>query len=201
MRIEKLNNDKIKVTLTTADLIKLDIDVEQLAPDSKELHTFLFHIMETIREETGFNPYSGQVVVEAMPSHDGISILVSRTNRTPSKRITRSQFCKATSVTVKKKKTSDMHVFYFNVFDDLCMALKELREEELNEGELYCLNDVFCYITSNSHHLCRCISILSEFSSGKTKNVIQPTYIREHGKLIAKNKDLAKMAVKIRQIT
>lgn len=63
MRIEKLNKDKIKVTLTTAELINLDIDVKRLSPDSKELHTFLFHIMETIREETGFNPYNGQVVV------------------------------------------------------------------------------------------------------------------------------------------
>lgn len=53
MRIEKLNKDKIKVTLTTAELINLDIDVKRLSPDSKELHTFLFHIMETIREETG----------------------------------------------------------------------------------------------------------------------------------------------------
>ena len=45
MRIEKLNKDKIKVTLTTAELINLDIDVKRLSPDSKELHTFLFHIM------------------------------------------------------------------------------------------------------------------------------------------------------------
>ena len=60
MRIEKLNKDKIKVTLTTAELINLDIDVKRLSPDSKELHTFLFHIMETIREETGFNPYNGR---------------------------------------------------------------------------------------------------------------------------------------------
>ena len=39
MRIEKLNKDKIKVTLTTAELINLDIDVKRLSPDSKELHT------------------------------------------------------------------------------------------------------------------------------------------------------------------
>lgn len=51
MRIEKLNKDKIKVTLTTAELINLDIDVKRLSPDSKELHTFLFHIMETIRKK------------------------------------------------------------------------------------------------------------------------------------------------------
>ena len=51
MRIEKLNKDKIKVTLTTAELINLDIDVKSFRPIQKgELH-FLFHIMETIRKK------------------------------------------------------------------------------------------------------------------------------------------------------
>ena len=60
MRIEKLAENKIKVTLTAADLSRLNIDIKQLTPASRELHTFLFHIMETVREETGFNPYNGQ---------------------------------------------------------------------------------------------------------------------------------------------
>ena len=106
MRIEKLNKDKIKVTLTTAELINLDIDVKRLSPDSKELQTFLFHIMETIREETGFNPYNGQVVVEATPSQDGISILVKRLNK-GIKKITEEQFKKVVSVKPKKKELKE----------------------------------------------------------------------------------------------
>ena len=110
MRIEKLNKDKIKVTLTTAELINLDIDVKRLSPDSKELHTFLFHIMETIREETGFNPYNGQVVVEATPSQDGISILVKRLNK-GIKKITEEQFKKVVSVKPKKKEPERMSIY------------------------------------------------------------------------------------------
>ena len=80
MRIEKLNNDKIKVTLTTRDLTSLDVKIEQLRPDSRELHLFIFKIMERIQKETGFNPYNGQIVVEAMPEKDGIAIMVSKLN-------------------------------------------------------------------------------------------------------------------------
>ena len=58
--------------------------------------------METIREETGFNPYNGQVVVEATPSQDGISILVKRLNK-GIKKITEEQFKKVVSVKPKKK--------------------------------------------------------------------------------------------------
>ena len=124
MRIEKLNKDKIKVTLTTAELINLDIDVKRLSPDSKELHTFLFHIMETIREETGFNPYNGQVVVEATPSQDGISILVKRLNK-GIKKLPRSSL-KVVSVKPKKKEPGTECVFYFETFNDMCGAISEM---------------------------------------------------------------------------
>lgn len=201
MRIEKLNNDKIKVTLTTSDLINLDIDVKQLAPDSKELHTFLFHIMETIREETGFNPYSGQVVVEATPSRDGISILVSRLNSN-SKRITRTQFKKASSVKAKLKKSVNNEIFYFDNFDDLCSALKELESDSLLAGSLYRLNNTYCFAIKNnelSHE--KCLGIMAEFSAGKSGYPLQMTYIKEHGHLIAKGSELLEMAEQIKQLT
>ena len=200
MRIEKLNDDKIKVTLTTSDLINLDIDVKQLAPNSKELHTFLFHIMETIREETGFNPYSGQVVVEATPSSDGISIMVSRLNAN-SKRITRTQFKNASSVKTKLKKSVNNKIFYFDNFDDLCSALKELDSDSLLAGSLYRLNSTYSFaINSESAHE-KCRSIMAEFSAGQSGYPLQMTYIMEHGQLISKGRDLLEMAEQIKQLT
>lgn len=200
MRIEKLNNDKIKVTLTTSDLINLDIDVKQLAPDSKELHTFLFHIMETIREETGFNPYNGQVVVEATPSRDGISILVSRLNAN-SRRITRQQFENASSIRAKTKKSAKAEIFYFNSFDDLCSALKELEYNSLISGSLYQLNNTYCFTINNESCHEKCLSVMAEFSAGKSGYPLQMTYIKEHGHLIAKGIELFEMTEKIKQLT
>lgn len=136
MRIEKLNKDKIKVTLTTAELINLDIDVKRLSPDSKELHTFLFHIMETIREETGFNPYNGQVVVEATPSQDGISILVKRLNK-GIKKITEEQFKKVVSK-IRMLKHKNVLVFlgqtllYFAIFMALIYLYNYLGQGQGN---------------------------------------------------------------------
>ena len=129
MRIEKLNKDKIKVTLTTAELINLDIDVKRLSPDSKELHTFLFHIMETIREETGFNPYNGQVVVEATPSQDGISILVKRLKK-GIKKITEEQF--KSFGQPKKKELGTECVFYLKI-SMICGAISEMDKSILHK--------------------------------------------------------------------
>ena len=199
MKIEKLNNNKIKVTLTTMDLINLDIDVEQLAPDSKELHTFLFHIMETIREETGFNPYNGQVVVEATPSHEGISILVSKLC-CESKKITKERFNNAKGVKAKLKDLSYAKIFYFKNFEDMCMALAQVPESSLSGGSLYKLNDTYCFIIKNDIHSSRCSAIMAEFAAKSSEYPLQVTYIREHGRLIAKGNELVSMSREIRNL-
>lgn len=199
MKIEKLNNNKIKVTLTTMDLINLDIDVEQLAPDSKELHTFLFHIMETIREETGFNPYNGQVVVEATPSREGISILVSKLC-SDTKKITKERFSNAKGVKARVKNLSDAKVFYFKDFEDMCMALVEIPVSSLSGGFLYKLNNTYCFVIKNDIHSSRCSAVMAEFAAKSSEYPLQVAYIREHGRLVAKGNELVLMTREIRNL-
>lgn len=199
VKIERLNKDKVKVTLTNTDLINLDIDVERLSPNSNELHTFLFHIMETIQEETGFNPYIGQVVVEATPSRDGVSIIVSRM-KTSKTRITREQFHKATAVKVKKKKAPKPEIFYFELFEDLCAALKEFEHDFLVSGSLYKLNGIYCFVIRHEAQHAKSLNTILEFSSKKSAYPLQLEYIKEHGKLVAKSRELVKMAEKIKQL-
>ena len=52
MKIERLDSNQIKVVITEADLKKLDTSVDELRPNSLELHTFLFKIMEQVKIET-----------------------------------------------------------------------------------------------------------------------------------------------------
>lgn len=199
MKIEKLTDNKIKVTLTTTDLINLNIDVERLSPDSKELHSFLFSIMETIREETGFNPYSGQVVVEAMPSRDGMSITVSRIQM-KSKKISRDEFNSATSVKAKIKKSSLMDIFYFDSFNDLCTALGEVSMNDLADASLYQINSTYCFAVKDDAEHIACRSVMSEFSGGHSVSSAPITYIKEHGKLIAKGIELVHMTENIKHL-
>lgn len=199
MRIEKLNKDKIKVTLTTAELINLDIDVKRLSPDSKELHTFLFHIMETIREETGFNPYNGQVVVEATPSRDGISIMIKRLNR-DSKKITKEQFEKVTSVKIKKKKQSTELVFYFETFNDMCGAICGMDRDSLANASLFKLNKTYCILIKNDNENTKGIYIIKEFAERMSIYPLQNEYIKEHALLVAKGQKLVEMAENVKRL-
>lgn len=192
MRIERLSDTRIRVTLTTADLVGLDINIEQLRPDSKELHSFLFNIMETIKEETDFNPYNGQVVVEAMPSSEGISIVVSKIyeNR---QGITPGRLKKIKSVTPHIKKAA-AEVFYFECMDDLCGALAVLDEDALLNSSLYRLDGRYYYVIKNVNRLYKSLGILFEYASCKSGHLLRESFIKEHGQLIAEKESLLNMA-------
>lgn len=200
VRIEKLSGDKVKVTLSATDLVNLDVDIENLTPNSDELHSFLFHIMETVRAETGFNPYNGQVVVEATPSKDGISLVVSKI-KPVLRQITKEEIKRGVNIKARIKRTSDKAIFYFEQFDDLCAAICELTENELLKGSLYKLGDTFCYVTDNDKGLSRCVSVLTEFSVKRSAYPLQLTYIKEHGTLIAEGDGLVNMVEKLKSLT
>ena len=192
MRIEKLNKDKIKVTLTTAELINLDIDVKRLSPDSKELHTFLF-------QETGFNPYNGQVVVEATPSQDGISILVKRLNK-GIKKITEEQFKKVVSVKPKKKEPGTECVFYFETFNDMYGAISEMDKSILAKASLFKLNKTYCILIRNDNENMRGINVIREFTERLSIYPLQNEYIKEHALLVAKGQKLVEMAENVKRL-
>lgn len=198
MRIEKLNNDKVEVTLTAADLKALDIDVKQLSPNSNELHSFLFHIMETVHKETGFNPYNGQVIVEATPSQEGISIVVSRVS-VASKRISRAEYNKATRVTAHVKKKPNMAVFYFDKFEDLCAALSEMSSAALSDSSLYKIENSFCFTLNDAARHKKCAHTMTEFSVN-SRFPTHITYIQEHGKLVAEGEALISLRKNIRNL-
>lgn len=193
MRIEKLADNKIKVTLTSADLTHMDIKIEQLTPNSKELHTFLFNVMETIREETGFNPYNGQVVVEATPIKDGLSIMVSKIAEAKQP-ITREQFKRIKSIKPKKKQnTVKFSLYYFDDFDVLCDALVNIEEKALKNSELYKRSDRYCLMVKKDAAFAKSHYILSEFSVKNSGHIVLPNHIMEHWTFVASRESLLNM--------
>lgn len=199
MRIEKITDNRVKVTLTAADLIHLDINVEHLTPDSKELHTFLFNLMETIREETDFNPYSGQVVVEATPVRDGISVIVSKLGEKAY--LTREQFRKIKSIKPKAKqlKTS-VDMFCFDDFEILCEALSNLAPEDLSRSGLYRQGDMYCVVSKSMGISKHGSYILREFAKRILPKSVKEEHIIEHWELVAEKDELIKMTMGIQDL-
>lgn len=202
MKIEKLSADKIKVTVSVSDLTNLDIDIKDLYPNSDELHSFLFHIMETIQAKTGFNPYTGQVVVEATPMREGMTILVSKVQTGNQRKKVSADIKRGVTIKARKKGAAVKDVvFYFAGFEDMCMGLCALDRDDVLSSWLYEINSKFAIISAINENGKKGINILREFAVKIAPSPTRVTFVREHGRLVCHGEELWEMAEKIRNLT
>lgn len=191
VQIEKEDSNKIRVILRPIDLREMNVSVESLKPDSPQLHSFLYEIMERVRAETGFNPYSGQIMVEALPIGEGMVLNVTRIM--PPKKATADSSLNIKRVKAVLKESGQRRTaFVFDSFDDLCNALTVLNKETLIRSDYYKLNSKNILLVSGA--LFQEKSVLKEYSvSYKTGRMID-SYMSEHGKHIAGGERLVSMA-------
>ena len=192
MRIEKLEFNKVKVAVFPVDLMDMNISIKSLKPDSPQLHSFLSDIMERIKEETGFNPYSKRTVVEASPMGDCMVLTVTKicekTNEYKRKKI------KA----VLKNREIKKRVFFFEDFDDLCGAISQMSDESLVEAVCYKIEKQFALsVVSVKQDE---DGMLCEFSSGSDAHRLADDFLSEHGELIAQGEELLKMSYGIKRL-
>lgn len=195
MRIEKLEFNKIKVTVFPVDLINMNINLKSLTPDSPELHIFLSGIMEKIREETGFNPYSEKTVVEASPMGDCMVLTVTKLSDK------KTEICNNRNKKVRavlKNKKPNKNIYFFDDFDDMTSAVSLLSEETLIASSLYKIENRFA-LSVRALDLSE-FGMLSEFSSECDKNSMAVDFLNEHGEIIAKGEKLFQMAEGIKSL-
>lgn len=189
MRIERVEgNRKIRVMLSQSDLLEMNINIRALTPDSPELHSFLFRIMEYVKRETGFNAKSGQVVVEAAPSEGGVVLTVTKIEQP--KPIGRRDI---KSVRVKKKEYPDT-VYRFWSFDALCEYFRLSDEKAAENMRVYNLEDYYFAVTSAGDRK------LLEFAERAAVSGSNERFLAEHGKLIAAGETLKNMISGIKNL-
>lgn len=196
MKIEKFENDKIKVTLTTQDLMLYDLGADPVTPDSPKLHNFLFQIMESVREETGFNPYNGQVVVEAVQDTSGITLFISKLKTFDELEIKKYSPKKLKSVKINKNIHKSRYVF--KNFENLCSAFSLINENELKNSSLYKYEGNW-YITVLSKKTA-VNSILCEYCDSLNETVFSDVFLKEHGVLLARDEKLITMVKGIKAL-
>lgn len=183
MRIERVEgNRKIRVMLSQDDLNEMNINIHTLTPDSPELHSFLFRVMEFIKRETGFNAQHGQVMVEASPESGGITLTVTKIGTARERR-------RIDPKTVRvKKKTASAKLYRFPDFNALEEYLRGAESTVLGEMCLYSYNGAYFMAAKSADRR------LSEFADRIPLVGTSELFLSEHGKLIACGEKLINMA-------
>ena len=117
MRIEKLSEDKIRITLNMEDLEKEHIDFHSFMANSSASQELFLDVLKKAEQEVGFKTKDYRVMIEALATPDG-NFILTVTRITPE--LERDRI-KKKKIKIKRKnsKIEDTEAIYaFQTFDD-----------------------------------------------------------------------------------
>lgn len=199
MKIEKLNENKIRITLNMEDLTDRNIDFQTFMSNSIESQDIFLDMLNKADEEVGFNTDDCRIMIEALALNDGHFVLTITKfeHKTTEKALTRKK-----NLHIKRKSPTlnfDKTIYSFESFDafcDFCTFLKDtLRDRQISEfakaSDLYEYNSNFYLILSdintNSMNLDYICSSITEFAHFVNSSELFERKIKEYGKLVIEN--------------
>jgi len=183
MKIVKLEKDKIKVILTQSDLDNMDIDINDITPNSPEISKFLSEILRTVKEETGFTIEDSQTVVEATTFGMGVILVFSKVKKNYVKGI-------------KAIKKDDRVAYEFFGFDDLLGLLVNVDYASILDMRLYqYMNSFFITLPKNNVPI-----LIYEYSLKNRSSCIAESLLSEYGRFLGDGKSILAMVLELKKI-
>lgn len=184
MKIEKINENKIKITFNIDDLADKNIDLYSFMHNTPETQDLFWDLINKAEKECGFNIDNSMIYIEATTSGAGnFTLIVTKTNE---KNINHS--LKRKNIRLKRKINSvkiENNIFKFEKFDDICEFAKTINDNDLCDNSLYKMNDKY-YIKATSMPY----SSILEYASISPSPHILEAKINEYGTLIISEKAL-----------
>jgi adapter protein MecA 1/2 len=78
MRIERVAQNQLKITLSNDDLRNWDINIDRITRNPDEAQDLFWSLIRQADDETGFFTDGSQLIVEAMPKADGFSMIITK---------------------------------------------------------------------------------------------------------------------------
>lgn len=200
MKIERISENQLKLTLTKADLVERNIQLEDLISPSEKTQKLFRDIMEQTLEEYDFITDNTPVMVEAAPAGmEGIMIIITKVDaegkgkQTPSMEMLsqvkdpRKFKKKPLDVAEEKDVTSNKLLIYsFDSLDVASKAALHLNTVYQGESSLYKSNDRFFLVLqidtySADHNIEHLQFILEEYGQKHVSTSLSKYYLLEHG--------------------
>lgn len=197
MKIEKLNEDKIRITLNITDLEENHIDFHTFMSNSLESQKIFLDMLDKAEKEVGFVTEDYKVMIEALAMSNG-NFVLTVTRFEPEK----------TNTTYKKKKINIKRkvsvidtkkaIYCFNSFDEYCSFCAFLNSNFLkfmnnfaDSMSLYEYNNKYYLVISNIHvntnFLKTFCSSITEFARFVEDSNLFENKLIEYGNSIMKN--------------
>lgn len=195
MKIEKLNEDKIKITLSVDDLAERNIDIQSFIYNSPESQDMFWDMMQEAEQKYGFNVDESMIYVEASSAGAGIfTLTVTKTTGSlniPASK-TKTKFKKG-NFKLKRKVTSvhqENSIYIFSSFDDICEFCNAVDCSKIQNNSLYKLNEQYYLKVSNMP-----FNSILEFAILDNSPELTFARIQEYGSVITEDEALQKISL------
>ena len=193
MKIEKLNENKIKITLSREDLLARNIDVQSFIYNTPESQDLFWDVMREAEKEYGFTVDESMVYVEASATASGIfTLTVTKTANSLNQSNLRNKL-KKQNYKLKRKSTNlplDNSLYCFNTFDDICNFCEASNINDFGNNILYELDSKYYLLVSTIPN-----SNILEYSTKEHNADMLLSKIAEYGKTLI-GKDALKVIAK-----
>lgn len=196
MKIEMIEQNRIRVLLTRSELAERNLTTDNLKRNSPYLNEFLFEVMEQIREKTGFNPYSGQVIVEASSDGEGLILIVTKLSPQKKKLSGKDKKRYINARPVLKNACRRKNIYIFDDFEAVCGAVVRLDKRAFEYSSLYRIENKFYYYLEQGTGFEKSNAVLCEYSIRFGK-LCSKEYLDEHGDVIFDTYELYEMALNL----
>lgn len=185
MKIEKLNENKIKITFNIDDLEAKNIDVYSFMHNTPETQKLFWDILNEAEKECGFNVDNSMIYIEASTSGGGNFVLiVTKTNEKPA---FKNNTLMKKNLKLKRKTipvATQENIYQFANFDNLCDFVKTINLRGVKANSLYFMNGAYylkCSLNNTS---------IIEYASIVDNPALLEAKLNEYGKLIIEKRAL-----------
>ena len=167
MQIKKINNDKLKIILSSNDLDEKNVDVDSFLANPIESQNLFFEILDLAEEKYDFDIEDNKAIIEAISLDNNIFIL------TITKISTDCCTCN-----LKSK------IYYFENINNLLNLYSFTNKNNIHTPEIEIYNFSNKYYLILNEENTNFENVLLEFSSRLTNSSYIQDIFREYGKRI-----------------
>jgi adapter protein MecA 1/2 len=192
MKIERINDNKIVITLSIHDLKERNLDYDSLSYNSPQAQELFWDMMHQAEVEYGFSGSDAQLFIEASHGLGGnLVITVTRVEEDGDfesiQKYIKSRFKKSDLKVRKKGKklSSGIFIYSFDEFEDLCSVAGVITESYYGDSTLYKSGKLFYLLLTNtgiaSTNPDYFDSIMSEYGKKVSNSAFIEGYLNEYG--------------------
>ncbi len=195
MHIEKINDNKIRVTVNREDTKIWNVSIKNLTDNTPEAQDLFWFALRQAEKDVDFKIGKSQILVEALPNNsDGFIMMISKIDSSSNIMdiLGKSGHCDISGmdISVKKRtrKAPHTNIFKFLDFEDLCNCVEQIKDIFSGRSKLYKYKEEFylCIVPNDTMMFFETENILLEYATKVSNSFVTEGLLREHGTVMIK---------------